>query len=46
MGDANDLILPLKVIFMILQFFLVGVIFSTRVSLLIYLTHVLTILAL
>ena len=32
MGDANEVILPLKVIFMILQFFLVGIILYTRVS--------------
>ena len=31
-SNANELILPLKVIFMILQFFLVGIILYTRVS--------------
>ena len=32
MGDANQIILPLKVMFMILQFFFVGIILYTRVS--------------
>jgi hypothetical protein len=33
MRDANDVIVPLKVIFMILQFFVTGLILQTRVSL-------------
>ena len=31
-NNANELILPLKVMFMLLQFFLVGIILYTRVS--------------